>query len=178
MPNFLREGAPAISKLNALDLTEQMYKIAGQMGLEPHRTILSKDSVMLTLEGVYIFIENDFEDGSRPGATLTLKYSLIDEDILHKDYFLYWDKLRKEDLVSGGPFILQGEIERKKPAGKSGRPHKDEDVWAWNEIYHKHRPKAQVEKEWLEKIKYRDLVDPDSQFKRISNRKWGDKSGQ
>lgn len=56
--------------------------------------------------------------------------------------------------------------------GKSGRPHLPEDIWAWEQVNIEHREQAMVLKEWQERVKTRNLVDPERHFKRIIKPEW------
>ena len=62
----------------------------------------------------------------------------------------------------------------KKTKRKSGRPHYQDDVWAWEEIHKHGRNRDEVYKKWADRpgVKARNLVDLERQFKRISKPSW------
>jgi hypothetical protein len=66
--------------------------------------------------------------------------------------------------------------------GKSGRSGFKDDLWAWEQVNRDNRPKNDVFKEWIEKIKADprrcNMVDPKRQFNRITSPMWGNKSGR
>jgi hypothetical protein len=65
-----------------------------------------------------------------------------------------------------------------RPPGKPGRPHLEEDVWAWKQVNELNRPREKVQEEWLNKpgVNGRHLVEPKRQFKRIIKYHWMTKS--
>lgn len=54
----------------------------------------------------------------------------------------------------------------------SGRPHLQEDIWAWQEVNEKGINPQNVYQEWMTKAEHRNLVDPLRQFKRITSPEW------
>jgi alkylated DNA nucleotide flippase Atl1 len=59
-------------------------------------------------------------------------------------------------------------IQRKR----SGRPHLQEDIWAWKQVNEQGRIKADVYPEWETKTEGRNLCDPKRQFTRITAQSW------
>jgi hypothetical protein len=61
------------------------------------------------------------------------------------------------------------------PTKKAGRPHLDDDVWAWKQIHKRKRdPFPDVYEEWLQRegVISRNLEDPKRQFKRFLDPNW------
>lgn len=152
----------------------------------------------LEFEGVTVRIQDEFECQIEEFVGDDLNHEIIIE-------FIDWKKIRHGffELIEGelrdghlkGESILrlkeileseEAKLNRepiqKIPHGKIGRPHYPDDEWAWRELYEKKRPREEVKKDWLKRIKEdirRDnLIDPDSQFKNISKFKWGEKLGK
>ena len=61
-----------------------------------------------------------------------------------------------------------------RKSGVPGRPHKEEDIWAWKQVNLENRDKADVFKEWKakRKVQARNLVDAERQFKRVTQPNW------
>lgn len=80
------------------------------------------------------------------------------------------DSLAKELLEDFQPVLRLEESLTER--GKPGRPHLPEDTWAWEQVNIEHREQAMVFKEWQERVKTRNLVDPERQFNRIIKPEW------
>jgi hypothetical protein len=100
-----------------------------------------------------------------------------------EDYRLYPIAKNILDLLIQGikqlaspVFMEQKKAIQKEPFQRreAGKPHKPDDLWAYNEIHEKGREPAIVEKEWLERegVINRCLVDPGRQFVRLKKKGW------
>jgi hypothetical protein len=91
-----------------------------------------------------------------------------------------------DDLLADEPMLLDamgfraenvGMAEGNRTIGKlrrGGRPHCEDDVWAWEQVNEHGRSPTEVRKEWEDRegVVKRRLVDPDRQFKRIIKPDW------
>ncbi len=97
---------------------------------------------------------------------------------------VYFQRLQDWDITPNKDTpAVQVSAEKAKDTrqrGKSGRPHLQEDVWAWEQVNIYNRQRTEVYKEWRERIdvKARNLQDPERQFNRITKPEWGNKQGQ
>jgi hypothetical protein len=73
-----------------------------------------------------------------------------------------------------------GAGQEKPVRGRLGRPHEQDDIWAWTQIHVEHREPSTVYREWCGRpgVAARNLVDPRRQFRRIIDPWWRTKSGR
>jgi len=97
---------------------------------------------------------------------------------IHQAFWRFWMKLYDEKIVLGEP---SERVEKKEDKGESkkkiGAPHKDDDVWAWKQIWMDGRDTDEVKQEWIAKLfehksKRPIPVDLNSQWRAIREFDW------
>jgi hypothetical protein len=74
-------------------------------------------------------------------------------------------------IITGQTQQLDAPAQNKSKGKPPGRPHYEDDIWAWKQVYEENREKDEVYDEWIVKQK-RNLLDPERQFKKIMHREW------
>jgi len=162
----------------AYDINHSAYGELGQLSIHPRenetRLRFTKPGIPKQDESMAAFLQagHNVPKNAFDAVDWVLQQREKENQTFYNNLLKYFEEVMPVQAAQSDMLRLAT-----KQRGKSGRPHLQGDIWAWEQVTTYNRPRTEVYKEWLERedVKARNLQDPERQFDRITKSEWGNK---